>query len=928
MKKFICFVAIFPFALLLISCISQVTDLDLNNAKDEINPLIRIINPAEYSSFGRTIVITGTVTDQSTAQGEPGNVMSLTYEILTHTSPETVAINSDGTFQVTISTDLRENIVIEFKATDWNGNFSVSRLPLVYEGNDIPSFSAISGNREVTLNWDPVPGVDSYTIYFETSALAPTINSAGQIENVTSPYVLGNLKNGKIYSFLLRGISSTGVDNYSEVKRSVPLSSFDLFPSVSPYFNHIQIAWRPFPGISEYEVMRATSPDGVFSSVSGPISGDSYSDGNIQQDATYYYAVKLAQYSDTLSEVAEAIPDPFPSYLNAEIAVYSSVNAPWSSAIKDNYLFIADYSSGLHVANINEPTTPIPVTTASLSSARDIVIQGDYAYVTHWQSLSIFDISNPSSPVLKDTIQVTSSQAEGITVLGDLAFVACFDDGFSVIDVSNKNSISEVYHAAAGTDGLGQVYNMAAVDLSGKITLFVTSNPLTAIYEVTGPISSPSLVNLSTSMSGADDVKVIGNYAYITSGWFLEVYDITNPNLPILEDSIWPDPSNPVEALDVANGRAYATIRDTGFCVIDVTDPKNIALVQSYATPGEARGITVFGNYAYLSDGFDYGVNIFGIANPSSGILEDTYSSLNGPTNIAVMRDHLFVTEKRIDWALVVIDATQPSSLSLAGDSGDTFDYTPVDLKIVGQYALFAAERSGTMIYDISDVSNPQVMPPWYVNLPGGYAIGIDVFGNYAYITTEGSGSSYSQLNIVDLSWEANLSKVGNCDTQTVNTSYDAVDIAVRNNYAFIANSEAGLRVVDVSNPKWPAPVSNFGATTGRAVSVTLSGDYAYVADETNGLYIFDISNPESSIPTVRSPGSEGGITDVVVRGNFAYLAEGANGIEMFDITDPANPVSVLNYVTPTPAVKLMVNRQYVYVMDGTNNLYAINLMP
>jgi hypothetical protein len=221
------------------------------------------------------------------------------------------------------------------------------------------------------------------------------------------------------------------------------------------------------------------------------------------------------------------------------------------------------------------------------------------------------------------------------------------------------------------------------------------------------------------------------------------------------------------------------------------------------------------------------------------------------------------------------------------------------------------------MIYDASDLNDVHVIPPWYVTLPGGDALGIDVLGNYAFLT-----SSQSQLNVVDLSWPDNLNKVGSVATQG-NTSYQAVDVEVTSDYAFVANNEAGLRIVDIRDPKWPAALSNSGASP-MAVAVDLSGDYAFVADETAGLYVFEVSDPTSLIR--HGPFGGAGAMDVVVRGNFVYLANGAAGVQMLDITNPSTPATVLSFSTPTPATRVAVNREILYVL-GTDIVYAYNLM-
>ena len=98
--------------------------------------------------------------------------------------------------------------------------------------------------------------------------------------------------------------------------------------------------------------------------------------------------------------------------------------------------------------------------------------------------------------------------------------------------------------------------------------------------------------------------------------------------------------------------------------------------------------------------------------------------------------------------------------------------------------------------------------------------------------------------------------------------------------YAYIADWEGGLRIIDISNPAAPTEIG-FYATPGLAQAVTVAGNHAYSADGNSGLRIIDISNP--SAPTeVDSYDFSGYFVhaeDVAVEGNYAYVAYGDLGL-------------------------------------------------
>jgi hypothetical protein len=108
------------------------------------------------------------------------------------------------------------------------------------------------------------------------------------------------------------------------------------------------------------------------------------------------------------------------------------------------------------------------------------------------------------------------------------------------------------------------------------------------------------------------------------------------------------------------------------------------------------------------------------------------------------------------------------------------------------------------------------------------------------------------------------------CITQTEEpTSGYAWDVQIVGNYAYVADLDSGLQIIDISNPAAPTFKGNYD-TSGYAYGVQIVGNYAYVADYEGGLQILDVSdftNPSTSTVTLAvSPSSvtEDGTTNLV----------------------------------------------------------------
>ena len=69
----------------------------------------------------------------------------------------------------------------------------------------------------------------------------------------------------------------------------------------------------------------------------------------------------------------------------------------------------------------------------------------------------------------------------------------------------------------------------------------------------------------------------------------------------------------------------------------------------------------------------------------------------------------------------------------------------------------------------------------------------------------------------------------------------------------------------------------------GRAVGVAVSGSYAYVADGDSGLQVVDITTPETPL-MVSSVYTPGGAGKVSVSGSYAYVADGHSGLQVLPL--------------------------------------------
>ncbi len=190
-------------------------------------------------------------------------------------------------------------------------------------------------------------------------------------------------------------------------------------------------------------------------------------------------------------------------------------------------------------------------------------------------------------------------------------------------------------------------------------------------------------------------------------------------------------------------------------------------------------------------------------------------------------------------------------------------------------------------------------------------AIHVVVEGNYAYM----ANSSYG-LRVIDIADPENPLFAGNVDTP--GTAYC---VAISGDYAYIADYSGGLQVVDITDPHYPVIVAEVDTMT-DANGVVIAGDYAFVTDYIMGLVVIDISDPENPF-YVNNTGP--GCFCIGISGDRAFVGASST-LRVLDISDPANPV-YLNYcATPNVIRDMIVSGDHVYIADSNSGLRVVDI--
>ncbi|MFA6042899.1 MAG: immunoglobulin-like domain-containing protein [Patescibacteria group bacterium] len=172
-----------------------------------------------------------------------------------------------------------------------------------------------------------------------------------------------------------------------------------------------------------------------------------------------------------------------------------------------------------------------------------------------------------------------------------------------------------------------------------------------------------------------------------------------------------------------------------------------------------------------------------------------------------------------------------------------------------------------------------------------------------------------------------NIARAASPTLGTFTTADMALDVAVSGNYAYIAESSAGIQIVDISNTSSPTLAGSYTASGANRIAIV--GTTLYVADGTN-LQLLDISTPTS--PSLLGTYAEDGlrIGNVVSDGTIAYVTGIKNTstfqIKAIDVQAPSAP-SLKGTLETSGASDLALDGHTVYVTSG-KTLVMIDAYP
>jgi len=201
-------------------------------------------------------------------------------------------------------------------------------------------------------------------------------------------------------------------------------------------------------------------------------------------------------------------------------------------------------------------------------------------------------------------------------------------------------------------------------------------------------------------------------------------------------------------------------------------------------------------------------------------------------------------------------------------------------LEVNGTY-LYVANEKRMVIIDISNLSDPNIIGTVQQESSIYNAYDVKVDGDYAYVAAAGYG-----LQVVDISNKANPKEIARVKIY-------GKRMELHGNYIYLLSFDyKDLHIIDISNPLNPIVVGNFTMPNGRPFGIKVVNNIAYVTEYPWGIWAIDVSDPSNPVPLGNWTGSYYGeyeSSGIDIKGSYAFVSTWYRGLLVYNISDPSN---------------------------------------
>jgi len=299
---------------------------------------------------------------------------------------------------------------------------------------------------------------------------------------------------------------------------------------------------------------------------------------------------------------------------------------------------------------------------------------------------------------------------------------------------------------------------------------------------------------------------------------------------------------------------AYVACNDAGLVAVDVTDPANPVEIGRLDTPGLATRIDHESINIYLADSYG-GFSSFDVRSPSRMSLIGTYETPGRAYSVEVEGGYAYVAMG--DSGVAILSVSDRSSVPTPVGHLRTFPGQAQSAAILNNTLFVAAADRGILKVNVSSRNSPSITTE--TNTPSSaFDVLVDSRGGNL-VSAEYVGG-VRVLALTDLAEKNTI--------QVMGMSYDLIQGESPNlEYFYLANFDRGVTVIHIVPPSVYEERATL-AMPDDTWSLGLLGTYLYAAVDNAGLKIIDTSDPAhlAVVGTYQTPGPARGVVVVEYR--------------------------------------------------------------
>jgi hypothetical protein len=154
--------------------------------------------------------------------------------------------------------------------------------------------------------------------------------------------------------------------------------------------------------------------------------------------------------------------------------------------------------------------------------------------------------------------------------------------------------------------------------------------------------------------------------------------------------------------------------------------------------------------------------------------------------------------------------------------------------------------------------------------------------------------------------------------------------IAASGTLAYLAHREAGLAIIDVSNPLSLSMKGKFSFFSHEATAVRVAGSRAYVGVGMDGIHVLDVTSPAAPSELARVPIS-GWVADLDLLSTYVYVAASEQGLR---VVNTVTSTEIAHIILPNPrrtsspgwAMGVRVSGTHAYIAAGQGGLVIVDI--